>query len=232
MPAPGHSPSLCPDPFLDNPAAVLHHLHLALDKHPSAHSGMVGAAPACPSLWQGGSLWLRKGLHRCCCSKGTAALQTRLCWQPPRPQACIVKEVWKEKLAPACAGPIGQGDPHTSPGSRGHHPMGSTYTLLPTMPWVRCSHPGVANRASPGCQQWGWKMGVMKHRCISLPCSHMCSNGCCHPKAASLVLAATGRSPRRVAGAEVELGSRQQQYTQQPTLSLLQGGGVGSWISP
>lgn len=167
-----------------------------------------------PSPWQGGRLWLRKGLHHCCCSKGTAALQTRLCWQLPWPQACVVKDVWKEKLAPACVGAIGQGEPHTSPGSRAHRLMGSTYTLLPTMPWVRCSHPGAANRASPGCQQWGWKMGVMKHQCISLPCSHTRSNGCCHPKAASLVLAATGLSPRRVAGAEVELGSRQQQYTQ------------------
>lgn len=26
---------------------------------------------------------------------------------------------------------------------------------------------------------------VFKHGCISLPCSHKCNNGCCHPKAAS-----------------------------------------------
>lgn len=98
---------------------------------------------------------------------------------------------------------------HINPVSRGHHPTGSTYTLLPTMPWARCSHPGCCKQGKSKLPAVGeWKMGVMKHRCISLPCSHTCS-GCCPLKAASLVL-----SPRRVAGAEVELGSRQQQYTQ------------------
>lgn len=163
-------------------------------------------APACPSPWQGGSLLLRKGLHHCCCSTRTAALQIRLCWEPLRPQPCIGKEMGRKSGSSLCWTNRAEGPPY-QPCLQGSPPHGEYlhHHALGTITWV-LRQTGPVQAAS----STGWKMGVMKHGCISLPCSHTCSNGCCHLKAASLVLAATGLSPRRVAGAEVELGSRQQ----------------------
>lgn len=154
--SPWSQPFTVLDPFLDNPAAVLHHLPLVLDKHPSAHSGVVRAAPACPLPCQGGSLLLRKGLHHCCCSMRTAALQIRLCWQPLRPQPCIGKEMGRKAGSSLCWTP--RADPYQpwlqgSPPHReylhtaAHHALGTMLTprLLQTGPIQAASSWGVEN---------------------------------------------------------------------------------------
>lgn len=118
-----------------------------------------------PSPWQGGRLWLRKGLHHCCCSKGTAALQTRLCWQLPWPQACVVKDVWKEKLAPACVGAIGQGEPPYQPWLQGSPPYGeylhtAAHHALGTMLTPRCCKQGQSRLPAVGVENGGHEAPV------------------------------------------------------------------------
>lgn len=140
-------------------AASLHHLHLALDRHPSANSGVVRAAPACPSPWQGGSLLLRKGLHRWCCSTRTASLQTRLCWQHLRPQPCTGKEMGRKAGSSLCWSHRAGGPPY-QPWLQGSPPHREyLHTAAHRALGVMLTTQAAANRASPSCPQWGVEKG-------------------------------------------------------------------------
>lgn len=134
------------------------------------------------------------------------------------PSCALEKQHRKESWLRLLPAPQGSGELQVNPDFTGHLPTVSTYTLLPNVPWVRCCS---ANGAGPG-----WV--IKKHQRISPSCSHKCSNGCCYPKAASLVPAATGLSlsegllvPERGRGT----GSSTRRS---PCSACCRGGGAGS----
>lgn len=193
MPAPGHSPSLCPDPFLDNPAAVLHHLPLALDKHLSAHSGVVGAAPAltlarrAPVAEEGAApLLLQQGD---CSTADQALLAASMA-----PSMCCKRRVerkagsslcWSHRAGGAPYQPWLQGSPpygeylHTA----AHHALGMMLTprcckqgqsRLPAVGVENGGHEAPVHQPpmQPHTQQWvlpsqGCLLGAGSHRAVS-----------------------------------------------------------------